>query len=271
MTGFRDKIKKLKKILAGLDKVAVAFSGGVDSTFLLRVAKDTLGRRNVLAVTATSETYPSSELKEAKVLAKAMGVRHIIIKTKEFKDPRFIKNPPQRCYYCKKELFSEIKKIAKREGFGYIVDASNYDDRKDFRPGSRAAKEKNVISPLKEARLSKKEIRGLSKKFGLSTWDKPSYACLASRIPYYETITREKLKTIEKAESILRGRFGFSQLRVRCHGRIARIEVMPKEIRKFFKGQVASDIAKCFQNLGFKYVTVDLQGYRTGSMNETLA
>jgi uncharacterized protein len=253
-----------------LGKVVIAFSGGVDSTFLLKVAKDTLGRNNVLAITATSETYPSSELRDAKRLAKIIGVRQVVIRTAEFDDPKFRDNPPQRCYYCKKELFKEIGKIARREGFRHIADASNYDDRKDFRPGSRAAKESGVSSPLKEARLTKDAIRRLSKKLGLQTWNKPSYACLASRIPYYDTITRRKLEMIEKAEDILRNNYSFSQVRVRCHGDIARIEVAPREIRKFFKGEAASGAAKRLQKLGFKYVTVDILGYRTGSMNETL-
>lgn len=250
--------------------MAVAFSGGVDSTFLLKAAKDSLGSGNVLAVTATSETYPSSELKEAKRLAEKIGVRQVIIRTGEFNDPKFRKNPPQRCYYCKKELFREIGKIARQRGFKYITDASNYDDRKDFRPGSRAAKESGIVSPLKEARLTKDKIRRLSKRLGLPTWNKPSYACLASRIPYYDTITRRKLGMIEKAENILRNKYGFSQVRVRCHGDIARVEVAPREIRNFFKGEAASGAAKRLQELGFKYVTVDLLGYRTGSMNEIL-
>ncbi|MDD5073440.1 MAG: TIGR00268 family protein, partial [Candidatus Omnitrophica bacterium] len=168
------------------------------------------------------------------------------------------------------ELFKEIGKVARREGFRHIADASNYDDRKDFRPGSRAAKESGVASPLKEARLTKDDIRRLSKKLGLPTWDKPSYACLASRIPYHDTITRRKLEMIEKAEDILRNNYSFSQVRVRCHGDIARIEVAPREIRKFFKGEAASGVGKNLQKLGFKYVTVDILGYRTGSMNETL-
>ncbi len=261
---------RLNKLLRRLGKIVVAFSGGVDSTFLLKAAKDTLGRGNVLAVTAASETYPSSELKDAKRLAKKIGVRHMIIRTREFDDPKFKNNPPQRCYYCKTELFNRIRKIAVREGFKHIADAANYDDRKDFRPGSRAAKEKGVVSPLKEARLTKDDIRRLSKKLGLPTWKKPSYACLASRIPYYEPITKRKLKMIEGAEDILRGEFGFSQVRVRCHGDIARIEVKPQEIRKFFRGRVPREISKRLQAMGFKYVTVDLRGYRTGSMNEGL-
>lgn len=262
---------RLNKILRRLGRAVIAFSGGVDSTFLLKVARDTLGRENVLAVTATSETYPSSELNDAKKFAKMIGVRHVIITTKEFKDARFRRNPPQRCYYCKKELFAKIDKIAAGEGFRYIADAANYDDRKDFRPGSRAAKEKGVVSPLKEAHLTKDDIRRLSKKIGLPTWNKPSYACLASRIPYYDAITERKLKMIEKAEDILRGEFGFSQVRVRCHGDIARIEVKPQETRRFFRGKISSGITEQLRALGFKYVTVDLRGYRSGSMNEAIA
>lgn len=267
MDNINSKFKRLQAILEKIGKVTVAFSGGVDSTFLLKAAKDALGRGNVLAVTAASETYPSSELKDAKRLAKKIGVRHMIIRTREFDDAAFRDNPPRRCYYCKTELFSRIRKIAGQKGFKHIADAANYDDRKDFRPGSRAAKEKGVASPLKEAHLTKDDIRRLSRKLGLPTWDKPSYACLASRIPYYEPITKRKLKMIEEAEDILRARGRFGQVRVRCHGDIARIEVEPREIGKFFKGKLSSGIVKQFRALGFKYVTVDLRGYRTGSMN----
>jgi uncharacterized protein len=258
---------RLARILAKLGKVVIAFSGGVDSTFLLKSAKDALGRDNVLAVTAASETYPRSELAEAKKLAKKIGVRHIVIKTREFSDPKFRSNPPQRCYYCKKELFKEIGKIARREGFKNIADASNYDDRKDFRPGSRAAKETGIVSPLKLARMTKAEVRRLSKRLKLPTWDKPSYACLASRIPYHDAITERKLKMIEEAEEFLVRKFGFGQVRVRCHGDIARIEVMPREIRRLLDKKTASGVTKKLQALGFKYVTVDLLGYRTGSLN----
>jgi len=253
-----------------MGRVAIAFSGGVDSTFLVKAAKDVLGRKNVLAVTAASETFPRSELKDAKRLAKRLGVDHIIIRTRELNNPDFKSNPPRRCYYCKSELFGRLKAIARDRGFKYVADASNYDDRKDFRPGSRAAKEKGIRSPLKEARITKKEVRRLSKRLGLPTWDKPSYACLASRIPYYETITGKKLSAIASAEEILRKRFGLRQVRVRCHGNVARIEVAPEDISRFVKGGENRDLIRKFSALGFKYVTVDLKGYRTGSMNETL-
>jgi uncharacterized protein len=261
---------RLKNILKKMGRVVIAFSGGVDSTFLVKAAKDILGRKNVLAVTATSETFPRSELKDAKRMAGMIGVRHIVIRTKELEDPGFKNNPPRRCYYCKSELFNRLKKIAKRYGFKYVADASNYDDRKDFRPGAVAAKEKKIRSPLKEARLTKDDIRRLSKKSGLPTWDKPSYACLASRIPYYEPITGKKLNRIEAAEEALRKKFGLRQVRVRSHGDIARIEVASEDIRRLIGDKAGRDIVKRFNALGFKYVTVDLRGYRTGSMNEAL-
>lgn len=264
------KFKRLKKILKKLGSVAIAFSGGVDSTFLVKVAKDTLGRENVLAVTAVSETYPNSELKDAKKLAKLIGVRHIIIKTAELKDANFKANPPDRCYYCKGELFDKIKKNARDEGIKCIADASNYDDLKDFRPGRRAAQERGIRSPLKQSRLTKKDIRISSKRLGLPTWNKPAYACLASRMPYYEMITKNKLNQIDLAEQLLRDKFEFRQVRVRRHGNIARIEVAPDEIYKFFVDGLHAEISKKFNKIGFKYVTVDLEGYRTGSMNEAL-
>jgi len=253
-----------------MEKVLIAFSGGVDSTFLIKAAKDALGARNVLAVTATSETYPKSELKDAKRLANIIGVKHTVIATEEFKDIKFTANPPQRCYYCKSELFDKLKKIARTDGFKYVADASNYDDRKDFRPGALAAKENKVRSPLKEARLTKDDIRNFSKQLGLPTWNKPSYACLASRIPYHDAITKRKLNAVESAEEFLRKKAAVGQVRVRCHGDIARIEVTPKDMRRLVDGKASGDIVRRLNALGFKYVTVDLKGYRTGSMNPAL-
>ncbi|KPK39273.1 MAG: adenine nucleotide alpha hydrolase [Omnitrophica WOR_2 bacterium SM23_29] len=264
------KFKRLKNILKKMGSVAIAFSGGTDSTFLVKVAKDILGRHNVLAVTASSETYPCSELRDSKKLAKLIGVRHIIIKTEELKDANFRANSRERCYFCKGELFDKMITIAKEEGLKRVCDASNYDDIKDLRPGRRAAQERQISSPLKEARLTKEDIRALSRRLGLPTWNKPAYACLASRIPYYEEITKSKLKTIEAAEDILRKKFEFRQVRVRRHGDIARIEVASDEINKFFEDGLREDIVKKFNDIGFKYVTVDLKGYRTGSMNEAL-
>jgi len=266
----KSKFRRLKNILKKMGSVAIAFSGGADSTFLVKVARDTLGRHNVLAVTASSETYPRSELGDSKKLAKLIGVRHIIIKTEELKDANFRANSPKRCYFCKGELFDKLLRIAREKGLKKVCDAFNYDDIKDLRPGRRAARERQIGSPLKEARLTKEDVRALSRRLGLPTWNKPAYACLASRIPYYERITKSKLKTIEAAEDILREKFEFRQVRVRRHGDIARIEVAPDEINKFFEDGLRKDIVKKFNDIGFKYVTVDLKGYRTGSMNEVL-
>lgn len=263
------KLNKLKKELKKMSSVVVAFSGGVDSTFLLKVAYDVLGD-NVLAVTAKSETYPEQELKEAKYLAKFIGVKHKIIETKELLNKNFSQNPANRCYFCKKELFSKLKeiaKIAKDQKIKYVLDASNFDDLGDYRPGRTAAKELGVISPLAEAGLTKKEIRFFSKELGLPTWEKPSQACLASRIPYGNEITVKELTKVDRAENFLK-ESGFNELRVRNHGEIARIEVPQKYFELILKNN--EKIAQKFKELGFAYITLDLQGYRTGSLNEVL-
>ncbi len=266
MNDLKIKLQNLKRILKDMNQVLIAFSGGVDSTFLLKVAHNVLGN-NVIAVTASSETYPKSELKEAKRLAKKIGVRHIIIDSEETNIKEFKNNPTNRCYYCKKELFSKLREIAKKNGIKYILDASNYDDINDFRPGMKAAEELNVKSPLKEARLTKNEIRLLSKNVGLDTWNKPSFACLASRFPYGNKITKEKLMVIDKAESYLR-KLGIGQLRIRYHNNIARIEVDKKDFSVLLKN--SDKINNQLKKSGFDYITLDLGGYRTGSMNEIL-
>ncbi|NOY64082.1 MAG: ATP-dependent sacrificial sulfur transferase LarE [Nitrospirae bacterium] len=251
-----------------MDGVCVAFSGGVDSTFLLRVARDVLGER-VIAVTATSPTYPESELREAIELAESMNVRHLVISSNELEIPGFSENSTNRCYHCKNELFRKLKTIAEEHGIGNVVDGSNHDDTRDFRPGRRAARELGVRSPLSEAGLTKKEIRYLSKQLGLRTWNKPSFACLSSRFPYGERITEEKLRKVERAERFLR-ELGFTQFRVRHHNGIARLEFLPEEMSFFNDADLRVRIDTELKRIGFNYVTVDLLGYRTGSMNEVI-
>lgn len=262
------KYKRLRSIIEGMNRVVIGFSGGVDSTFLLKTAHDVLGDK-VLAVIASSETYPQREIEEALKLARELGVKFKLIETHELRDNKFRQNPPQRCYYCKKELFSRLKSIAQEEGFEWVLDGSNYDDLDDFRPGTKARDELGVRSPLQEAKLTKKDIRLLSKYFGLPTWSKPSFACLASRFPYYTPIDEEGLQRIGQAEDFLRG-LGFRQVRVRHHGYLARIEVLPEEISRLVHQKQKEKIIKKFKALGYRYVTIDLEGYRSGSMNEIL-
>jgi uncharacterized protein len=263
------KVKRLRAILEDMGRVVVGFSGGVDSAFLLKTAADILGRPNVLAVVAGSETYPSKEVREARRLARRLKIRHRLIETHELDDPRFAKNPPLRCYYCKGELWSEMGKIAREEGFSQIVDGGNADDTKDFRPGAKAGREQGVRSPLQEAGLTKAEIRRLSKRAGLPTWNKPSLACLASRFPYGTPIERRSLTQVGQAEEFLRG-LGIGQLRVRHHRSIARVEVAPSDFSKLVRPSVRSKVVARLKRLGYTYVTLDLAGYRTGSMNEAL-
>src|SRR3989338_6064820 len=263
------KIERLKKVLKEMTKVVVAFSGGVDSSFLLKMAKDTLSSRDVLAVTAVSETYTGSELKQAKRFAKELGVRHKIIVTDELKDKNFTKNPIDRCYYCKKELFKKLVSIAEDKGFDYVLDASNKDDAKDYRPGSIAKKEFKIRSPLMEAGFSKDDIRRYSRRLRLKTARLPSIACLASRFPYGEKINKQALRKIESAEDFIKKQ-GISQVRVRLHKNIARIEVEKEDIKRFVNRKFCDKITKRLRQLGFKYITLDLEGYRTGSLNEVL-
>lgn len=260
------KMENLKDKLRRMGRVVIAFSGGVDSTFLVKVAYEVLGK-NVIAVTAASSTYPKTELEEAKRLARLIGVRHIIVNSEETEVENFKQNPPNRCYYCKKELFSRLKEIAKKEKINYVLDGTNYDDLTDFRPGMKALRELNIISPLKDAKLTKEDIRNLSKLMNLDTWDKPACACLASRFPYGIRITKERLDRVEKAEAVIRN-LGIRQLRVRYHNEIARIEVNKKDMQLLLEH--SDSIVKKFKELGFIYVTLDMEGYRTGSLNEVL-
>lgn len=264
------KISKLKRMLKSLKSVVVAYSGGLDSTFLLKEAIDTLGKDNVLAVIARSETYPYSEYKEAKAAARKIGARCLAIDTKELGIKNFKMNPVNRCYYCKKELFKKLDDIKKDRSLGSIVDGTNYDDLKDVRYGRKAAEELGVRSPLLEAGIGKVLIRAASKELGLKTWNKPSAACLASRIPFYSEITALNLKKIDRAEGLLR-KMGLGQVRVRMHNDIARIELSKDDIPLFLKRGAREKAVQGLKALGFKYVALDLEGYRTGSMHESSA
>jgi uncharacterized protein len=262
------KYARLKEILRDIDGAVVAYSGGVDSTLLLKAAVEALGQR-ALAVTAESETYPQREGEEAARFARELGARHRVLRTSELEIEHFVSNPPERCYYCKKELFGKLLSIAREETLEAVLDGSNVDDTGDHRPGMRAAAELGVRSPLQEAALSKEDIRAISKELGLPTWNKPSFACLASRFPYGDLITPEKLTRVGAAEELLRS-LGVSQVRVRDHGDTARIEVTTEHFDLIMRPDNRERIVAELRALGYLYVALDLQGYRTGSMNAPL-
>lgn len=264
----QQKKERLVKNLRRLDSLLIAFSGGVDSTFLLAVAHDVLKDR-VTAVTASSATYPLKEQKESIEFVKKYGIKHIIIHSDEVSLPEFSSNTPDRCYYCKKLLSIELKKIAEKLNIKHIALAVNADDLSDYRPGIRAAGEMGLINPLVDAQLSKEDIRILSKEMGLPTWNKPAMACLASRVPYGDKVTAEKLKMIEAAEDFLIEN-GFLQCRVRHHGSVARIEVNSSYITKIAEEKLRKKIIEKFKQIGFLHIALDLEGYTTGSLNRTL-
>ena len=264
----REKKEKLEQYLRSLGSLAVAFSAGVDSTFLLKTAHDALGDKT-LAVTVRSVFCPERETKEAEEFCAREGIRHVTAEVDVLEIPGVAANPPDRCYLCKKALFTRIGEIAREHGIGHVAEGSNMDDLGDYRPGLAAVAELGVLSPLRTAELRKSEIRALSKEMGLPSWNKPSLACLASRFVYGQTITAEKLSMVDAAERRL-AELGFRQLRVRIHGDLARIELPPEEIGRLFSEGLAPELEAYLRSLGFRYVTADLRGYRTGSMNETL-
>ncbi len=263
------KLSALRKTVQKYEKVLVAFSGGVDSTFLLKVCTDVLGKENVIAATAISDTYTKDELKYAKSVTADLGVAHILLETDEMSDSSFVSNTPERCYSCKKHLFSSLRDIAEAHSIECLADASNTDDEDDYRPGRRAAKEFSVKSPLIEVGMTKQDIRRYSRRLGMTSWDKPANPCLASRIPYGCKITRNKLEMIQRAEMFLR-RAGIRTVRVRHHGKLARIEVLQKDIKKLLGKKLRAKVIDYLKELGFTWITIDLEGYRQGSLNEIL-
>lgn len=265
----QSKYQRLQSILKEMESVAIGYSGGVDSTLLVKVAVDILGDKAV-AMIGRSETYPTREFEEAVKIAESIGARYVIVKTEETDVLKFRVNPVNRCYFCKTELFGKLDQIADREGLRWIADGTITDDVGDFRPGMKAKSEKNVRSPLLEAGLSKAEVRELSRHLGLPTWDKPAFACLSSRFPYGMSITKENLTKVDAAETFLRDE-GFRYFRVRFHDeRTARIEVGTEEINRLTDNDLRERLVRHLKELGFTYVTLDLQGYRTGSMNEVV-
>ena len=264
----KEKLNNLRKILSEMGSVLIAYSVGVDSTFLLKVAREELGDK-VTAVTVKSEIHHLSEITNAKMMAQKFKSKLLFMDIDILSNKEFINNPPERCYICKREIFSRISEIAKELNLNFVADGSNYDDLRDYRPGMKAIRELKIRSPLQEALLTKDDIRLLSKEMDLPTWNKPSNSCLATRIPYEDEITLEKLKRIEKAENFIYD-LGIEQVRVRCHNKLAKIEVGEKDLLFLMEEDLRKKIISKLKKLGFIYITLDLQGYRTGSMNEEL-
>lgn len=264
----KDKEQRLKEIIARQGSMVVAYSGGVDSTYLAVIAHEMLGDR-ALAVTGVSSSLAQGEKEEAVSLAQRLGFRHRLLETHEMENPLYVANNTNRCYFCKDELFGQLTQLAAQEGYGSVADGFNLDDLKDFRPGHKAGAKYNVLSPLNDAELTKADIRLYSRERGLPTWDKPAMACLSSRFPYGTPIDLESLRRIDTAETFLRG-LGFRQLRVRHHDSIARIEVEPVDLPRLLEPQVRDQVVRKLRELGYLYITLDLVGYRSGSLNEAL-
>jgi pyridinium-3,5-biscarboxylic acid mononucleotide sulfurtransferase len=260
--------RRLRELLRSYGSVIVAFSGGVDSAYLAFVANDELGTR-ALAVTGDSASYPTFQRELAELLTHRFGIRHEIIFTEEFSNPDYVNNPPNRCYYCKAELYAKLGELAEARGFAVICDGTNADDVGDYRPGRQAARERGVRSPLLDCGLTKADIRALSRRAELPTWDEPASACLSSRVPYGQIVTLEKLSMVDRAEIALK-QMGFRQVRVRHHGDIARIEVADVEMARALDREMAQQMSAALKAIGFKFVALDLEGYRTGSLNEAL-
>ncbi len=264
------KMNKLAAIVGRTPKAAVAFSGGVDSSLLLRLAADILGRTNVVAVTGVSQTYTEEERTSARRFARGLGVRHVLIETDELACRAFAENPGDRCYHCKKALFRKVSALARRRGLPVILDATNADDLADYRPGRKAAAEAGVVSPFVLAGWTKKDIRAVSKRLGLASWDKPANPCLASRVPYGTPITADVLERIHAGETVLR-RLGFAVVRLRHHGPVARVEVPAADFPRLLRPATAKKIAASLKSLGYDWVALDIEGYRMGSLNRPLA